>query len=94
MHTERKKNLPENSLQQIKYVGDVYEKKFKGAGISTISALRSQMSRKSTLEIERFLKRIFTRKGGALDQRAYNSTTAHLYRHGNGSVPRCSKIRA
>jgi len=32
MHTERKKNLPENSLQQIKYVGDVYEKKFKGAG--------------------------------------------------------------
>lgn len=92
MHTERKKNLSKNSLQQIKYVGDVYESRFKANGINTLSALREHLSKKTSTQIEKILKKIFIRKGGSIDSRAYNSTIIYLYHHGNTTVPRCLRI--
>ena len=93
MYTEKRRNLPGSSLQQIKYVGEIYEKKFRASGINTLSTLRKRMLQKTTSEMKSFLKKIFTRKGGTLDKRAYNSTIMYMYRNGNRSVPKCSRIR-
>lgn len=91
-HTERGKNLPESSLQKIRYVGETYEKKFKRSGVKNLSELQRYAKKKSRNELEKYLKRIFTRVDKKLDQRAYNSCIVYLYRHGVGHVPRCSKI--
>jgi hypothetical protein len=92
MSKEKKRNLPSNSLQQISYVGDVYEKKFKKVGIRNLDDLRREITSRTTRESAGLLKRIFTKKGGVLDKKAYNSTVMYFYSHGVGSLPRCSKI--
>jgi len=93
MYSERKKHLPMSSLQQIPYVGETYEKKFKKIGIKTKAELRSKMSKKSPTEIEKILKKVFTKKGGSFDRRAYNSTLLFLYQNGVGKLPRCRRIK-
>ncbi len=93
MHTERNDNLPANSLQQIKYVGEKHEKDFKKAGIATLDALKKEMGKKSTADIEKTLKKILTKKDGKLDARAYNCVIVYLYKHGVQSVPACQKIK-
>ncbi len=93
MYSERNKNLSANSLRHIKYVGDVFEQRFRKRGIATTTNLVKKMKEKSTNEIEKFLKRVFTRSNGGLDRRAYNSTILYLYRHGVRKVPKCSKIK-
>lgn len=92
-HIERNANLPANSLQQIKYVGEKHEKDFKAVGIKTTADLLKEMRKKTTHEIEKILKRILVRSNGVLDARAYNSTIVYLYKHGVGSVPPCKKIK-
>lgn len=93
-HTERNNNLPADSLQQIKYIGEKHEKDFKKAGIATTTALLKEMRKKTTFEIEKILKRILVRSDGVLDARAYNCVIVYLYKHGIGSVPPCKKIKA
>ena len=93
LHTERRENLPNDSLQRIKYVGEKYEEKFHATGMTDLNTFRIEMSQKSPQEIEKYLKKIFKRKGGSLDQRAYNSTLVFLYRNGVGNIPACSKIQ-
>jgi hypothetical protein len=93
-HIERNNNLPSNSLQQIKYVGEKHEKDFKTAGISTNTELIKQMRKRTTLEMEKILKRILVRSDGVLDARAYNSVVVYLYKNGIGAVPACKKISA
>ena len=93
MYGERKKHLPTGSLQQIPYVGDVYEKKFKKMGITNKHDLRREATTRSSKELGGLLKRVFTKKGGVLDKRAYNSTVVYLYQNGIGNVPQCSKIK-
>jgi hypothetical protein len=92
-HIERNSNLPQTSLQQIKYVGEIHEASFKTSGIKTISQLTSQMKLKTTQEAEKILKRILTKSNGVLDVKAYNSTALYLYRHGVPSAPPCQKIK-
>ena len=91
-HIEKKSNLPENSLQQIKYVGEKHEKDFIKAGIATKSALLKEMRKRTTSEIEKILKRILVKSDGVLDAKAYNSTILYLYNNGLGAVPACKKI--
>lgn len=92
-HIERNANLPSNSLQQIKYVGEKHEKDFKAAGIETNTALIKQMRKRTTSEMEKILKRILVRSDGILDARAYNSVIVYLYKNGIGAVPACKKIK-
>lgn len=93
MFSEKAKELKENSLCQIKYVGETYEKKFSKKGIKTTDDLLRKMETNTRVQIEKILKGIFKRGGNAgLDQRAYNSTLMYLYNHGVGHLPACSKI--
>lgn len=89
---ERAKHLPDGSLQHIKYVGDVYEGRFKSNNIQDIDDLVTEAERKSKAQLKTLLKKVFTRKKGGLDKRAYNSTIVYLYQHGVGHVPSCSRI--
>lgn len=86
------KNLPANSLQQIKYVGDKYESNFKANGILDLGRLFIHVRDLSPPQKEKFFKDIFTMKNGKLDKRAYNSTLAYLYNHGTFDLPKCRKI--
>jgi len=89
---EKRKHLPDNSLQQIPYVGDVYEKKFKRNGISNTGQLLQEAQNRSRTGLRTLLQRIFTKRRGGLDKRAYNSTIVFLYQHGIGHVPSCSEF--
>lgn len=93
-YQERNAHLPKTSLLQIKYVGEVYEEKFKKYGISTTTQLLKEFksSSASTSTIEKTLKSVFTKKDNKLDQRAYNSTLLYLYGNGIGKLPQCSKM--
>lgn len=91
-HIERNNNLPANSLQQIKYVGEKHEKDFKKAGIKTTDDLRKEMRGRTTSEMEKILKRILVKSDGVLDARAYNCVIVYLYKNGVGAVPACKKI--
>lgn len=93
IHIERNSKLSKKSLQQIKYVGEKHEKKFKKAGIDNIPSLLKEMEKKSSKEMEKILKKILTKKDDSLDARAYNSVILYLYRHGNGNVPSCKRIK-
>jgi hypothetical protein len=92
---EKLKTLPKNSLQQIKYIGDVHEKKFKGYGIHTTTQLISHIKKmKSSSRVEKLLKNILLKKDGVIDKRAYNSTLLYLYENGvYGNLPSCIKIK-
>lgn len=94
MHIERNKHLPPNSLQNIKYVGETFEKKFVKKGIKNIPELLKYATKSSKPQIENLLKEVFMRKKVGLDQRAYNSTLLYLYGHGIASIkiPKCTKL--
>lgn len=92
-HIERNNNLPADSLQQIKYVGEKHEKDFKKAGIKNTGELTEQLGQKTTKEIEIILKKILKRSDGKLDARAYNCTIMFLHTHGVGGVPSCQIIK-
>jgi hypothetical protein len=94
INIERKKGLPETSLQQIKYVGETYEAKFKRMAprIKNTTELIAFGRRSSATVINALLKKIFNRKSGGLDRRAYNSTLMFLYRNGNSKIPKCIEI--
>lgn len=78
---ERKKTLTNNSLQQIKYVGDVYENNFKGHNINNMGDLINYAKKysKTDFAIENLLKNVFTKSNNTLDKKAYNSTLLFLY---------------
>jgi len=92
-HIERNSNLPLNSLQQIKYVGEKHEASFKSSGIKTIPQLISQMKLKTSSEASAILKRILTKSNSVLDVKAYNSIALYLYKNGVPSAPPCQKIK-
>jgi hypothetical protein len=93
IHTERSKNLPENSLQKIKYVGVEYQRKFSREGIQTLTQLQSMARKLSEDKLKTVLNRVFTRAGkSGIDRRGYNSTLMYLYRHGNNKLPQCAII--
>ena len=92
MNKERKKNLPPTSLQQIKYVGEVFEDNFRRSKINNLPALRKWVNGKSAESIKSLLTKVFTTKKGSIDKRAYNSTLMYLNKQTNATLPRCSRI--
>lgn len=92
-HTERKQNLPTNSLEQIKYVGPEYDAAFRKEGIKNVDQLVREMNSKTASGIDGFLKKVLTKSNGVVDMRAYNSILLYLYRNGNGNLPACKKIK-
>lgn len=92
-HIERNLNLPLNSLQQIKYIGETYETSFKKIGIKNTTSLISQMKLKTTDEMSKIIKRVLTKSNNVLDVKAYNSTVLYLYKNGVPSAPACQKIK-
>jgi len=91
MAIERTRGLPNDSLQQIKYVGVVYEANFKKLKIQNTTQLinYSKVSNKATEEL---LRRVFIKKGGVFDEKAYNSTLLFLYNKGLNNLPQCIKL--
>lgn len=88
-----KKNISKNSLLNIKYVGTVFEKKFKRNKIYTISSLLnfSRKSKKNNLKI--LLEKVFTDSTGRLYINGYNSVLLFLYRNGlYNNLPSCKII--
>lgn len=92
VYTEKKKHLDKKSLQNIKYVGETYENNFNKKNIYVLEDLLSYASTHTAQQIKKLLTVVFKKKGGVLDQRAYNSTILFIYKNGISSVPQCSKI--
>jgi len=92
IHIEREKSLPQDSLQRIKYVGEVHETNFKKKRIVNTDRLIEVCKDMEKDEIEKLLKSVLKKKGGGLDKRAYNSTLLYLYSNGNSELPQCQKI--
>jgi hypothetical protein len=92
IYSERKKGIPATSLQNIKYVGEVYEKNFMKKRIRSLNELIKYASTHSSADIKKTLSSVFKKKGGAIDQRAYNSTLMYIYRRGIHELPQCLKI--
>lgn len=91
-YTEIKKNLPEDSLQQIKYIGEKYEKKLKNKGIKNLKELKSFARKSSKTGIEMTLKRAFKNSANKIDYRPYNSALLYLHKEGIKTLPQCKKL--
>lgn len=95
MAQERLKNVPEDSLQRIKYVGEVYERNLIRERIRTQTALRTYARNHTNQQLQALLRRCFTKNGGGgVDMRAYNSTILWLYHQGIVDLPPCVRIAA
>lgn len=92
MVTEKLKHLPENSLQTIKYVGDVFETKFQEQGIRNTDDLVLRSRKMNAKELGDFLKEVLVKKDGSLDKKSYNSTLLYLYKHGANDLPACFSL--
>ena len=92
MFTEQRKNTHRTSLQQISYVGDVYDRKFRTRRINSTDALEAYVRRRTAASTSRLLREVFTKTNGALDRKAYNSTVIYLYDRGVHGVPACERI--
>lgn len=99
IHTERAKKLPKNSLQRIKYVGDVFEANFKAKNIHNTDMLVLFAKTLTKSGLKGFLEGVFGKKGKkktdtVIDMRAYNSTLMFLYNNGvSQNLPQCSLIK-
>ena len=93
MWSERKLSLPNDSLQNIKYIGDIYEERFVRNGIENVHDLLDFGRSNSPGVIEKTLKRILKRKnGGGVDKRAYNIILVYMYKNGINNLPKCDNL--
>jgi hypothetical protein len=95
IHIEKKNNLSSLSLQQIKYVGQHYEDKFKRNRINTIIDLIKYIKTHSKEHNERLLKNVVKMRNNSVDYKAYNSIIHYLYFSNEVSlskIPFCKKI--
>lgn len=84
-----KKNLPKNSLQQIKYVGPKFESAFKENKINNIPELLEFSRKKTIKQLEKLLNKVFLNSNDTLNVNGFNSTLLFLYRNGNNRLPSC-----
>lgn len=90
---ERASKIDRLSLQNIKYVGEIYESRFIGKGINNIRDLAEFVKYQSSANINKLLTSIFKRKSNTgVDGRAFNSTLLFLYRSGNYNLPKCVNL--
>lgn len=87
--TERKKHIPRTSLQNIKYVGPIYEQNFKNNGVSSLSQLEWLFGRLSKSEQKKFLKKVSKNADGHTDYRVYNSVLLYLYNKNINGLTSC-----
>lgn len=94
MVTEKLKKLPNNSLRRIKYVGEIFESNFKKKNIHNTDMLIIFSKTLSKAGLKGFLEEVFSKKGGNVDMRSYNSTLMFLYNNGvYTNLPQCAKIK-
>ncbi len=93
MYSEKKKSIPNTSLQNIPYVGPVYDQKFKTKKIKTLQQLVDKLEDKDSNEIDKYLRSIFTKSNKSIDTKALNSTILYLYSEGIRDLPKCDKIK-
>jgi len=89
----RKKDLSANSLQQIMYIGPVYESKFKKKRIGTTKSLINKLQPMTAAEKKEIITKCCTRANGSVDQKAVNSVLLFLHDKGVTKLPRCKIVR-
>jgi len=85
----RKKELSANSLQQIPYVGEVYEANFKKAKIGTINNLLTKMRNMTADEKNKLLRKVCKKKNNQFDQKTFNCIVLFLHERGITNLPSC-----
>jgi len=90
IYIEKKKNLTKNSLQNIPYIGPVFEKNFKSHKITTLSKLEEYIEDSSISKIKKMLTDVCTKSNGQIDPKAYNSVILYLYYKGHRDLPVCT----
>ena len=89
---ENKKRLPATSLQNIRYVGPVFEEAFGREGIATLNQLINYVQNHAVGATRSMLERVFRNRNGTLNGKGFNSTLLYLYKHGNNQLPACVQI--
>ena len=89
----RKKGLSKTSLQQILYIGPIYEANFKKKKVYSITTLLKIMATKSAIEKKDLLTAGCKRKNGSIDQKAFNSVVLFLHQRGIKNLPPCKIVR-
>jgi hypothetical protein len=89
----RKKTLSIISLQQLTYIGPVYEANFKKQKITSLPTLVKKLKNKSAADKHRIIRKACTRKDQSVDQRAVNSVLLFLYTRGTTSLPNCKIVQ-
>ena len=89
----RKKSLSKTSLQQIPYVGPVFEANFKKKQIYSITSLVNKLQGLSAKEKRGVVVAACKRKNGSLDQRAFNGVVLFLHGRGVKNLPSCKIVK-
>lgn len=89
----RNKNLPKNSLQQIMYIGPIYESNAKKIKINTIKGLIKKISELTISEKLVLLKKICNKSNNCIDQKALNSIILFLNDNGVKNLPSCKIVK-
>ena len=89
----RKKDLTKTSLQQIMYVGPVYEANFRKKKIYSITSLVNKTTSMSAKEKRDLIAASCKRKNGAIDQKAFNSIVLFLHQRGLKNLPSCKIVK-
>jgi hypothetical protein len=89
----RKKNLTKTSLQQIMYIGPVYETNFRKKKIYSITSLIKKTENLSVKEKREVIAAGCKRKNGSVDQRAFNTVVLFLHERGVKNLPVCKIVK-
>ncbi len=89
----RKKNLTKTSLQQIIYIGPVYEANFRKKKIYSITSLIKKTENLSVKEKREVIAAGCKRKNGSVDQRAFNAVVLFLHERGVKNLPACKIVK-
>ena len=92
MAQSSRKNLPVDSLQNIRYVGPKFDQAFKDNNIHSTKQLIDYVRKNSARQINELFKRVFNNSNNTLNGRGFNSTLLWLYRNGNSRLPQCVEI--
>jgi len=87
-----KKNISENSLQNIMYIGPTYEKNFKKNKINTLTGLIKKMTDFSVIEKRDFLYNSCKKSNNTIDYKAVNSVILYLHANKVKKLPSCKII--
>lgn len=92
MYSEKSKTIPGNSLQKIKYIGEIHEDKFIQNNINNIQDLKTFLNNNNRTSNKNLLKKCLTKNNGILDKRAYNSVLLYFHSQNVRGLPSCKEI--